>query len=188
MIEKNFNQANIAFRQILTLDMEIPAEFCYFFAESLYHAGQYGNSLKFVEKYYELTGSNSKYTNEIKSLEAMLSAQLSEARQCNWCDNTGNRYITCSTCEGEGYHQEYCKICKGKGKISCTLCAGNGVNITVNVFGKKEYNTCHRCDGNGYEDCPRCGGDGIQEVTCPTCAGTGKISSSTPCDHEKPMP
>jgi len=188
MEQNNYNQANVIFRQVLTLDVEIPAEFCYYFAETLFQIGQYNNSQNFIDKYYELTERSGKYINEVQSLEARLTAQTSEVRNCNICDNQGYIKGICPTCEGDGNLEEKCSICNGKGKISCTLCAGNGVVVSVNVFGNREYNTCHRCEGKGYEDCPRCGGDGINELPCHTCNGVGYISSRTPCDHKSPTP
>ena len=188
MANNNFNQANVVFRQVLTLNVEIPAEFCYYFAETLFQIGQYKNSQDFINKYYELTERSGKYINEVKALEALLKAQTSSARTCNLCDEHGYIKGTCSTCKGEGHLSENCGICFGKGKVSCTLCAGNGVIIFVNVFGAREYNTCHRCDGKGYEACPRCDGDGTEEHSCPTCNGTGFVKKRTVCDHDQPNP
>jgi len=188
MAEKNYNQANVIFRQVLTLNVEIPAEFCYYFAETLFQIGEYKNSQNFIDKYYELTERSGSYINEVKALEAMLKAQTSNARNCNLCDEHGYIKGTCSTCQGDGSLSERCGICFGKSKVSCTLCAGNGVVISVNVFGAREYNTCPRCDGKGYEQCPRCNGDGSEEHPCPTCSGAGYITKRTVCDHQQPTP
>lgn len=188
MDNNNFNQANVVFRQVLTLNEEIPAEFCYYFAKTLYHIGQFNNSQNFIDKYYELTDRAGQYINEVQALEAMLTAQTSEVRACNLCDNEGYIKGICPSCSGEGHLHENCGTCMGKGKISCTLCAGNGVVISVNVFGSREYNTCPRCEGKGYETCPRCEGDGINELPCNTCNGTGYLTEKTLCTHEKPTP
>ena len=188
MAQKNYNQASVIFRQVLTLDVEIPAEFCYYFAETLFQIGQYNNSHKFIDKYYELTERSGKYINEVQALEARLAAQTSNVSNCNLCDDQGYIKGDCPTCQGDGNLEETCNICLGKGKISCTLCAGNGVIISVNVFGNREYNTCHRCEGKGFEACPRCGGDGVNELPCNTCNGVGYITSRTLCDHKTPTP
>ncbi len=188
MAQNNFNQASVVFRQVLTLDVEIPAEFCYYFAETLFQIGQYSNSEKFIDKYYELTDRSGKYINEIQALEAKLTAKTSNLRSCELCDDQGYIKGVCPTCDGDGNLKEPCSICLGKAKISCTLCAGNGVVISVNVFGDRKYNTCHRCEGKGFEPCPRCNGDGINELPCSTCNGAGYISSRTRCDHKKPNP
>ncbi|MDO5296887.1 MAG: rhomboid family intramembrane serine protease [bacterium] len=65
----------------------------------------------------------------------------------------------CPRCQGSGV----CRDCGGSGHIPCPACSGQG---GTERSGKKI--PCHSCKGTGQQECP---------PQCPSCAGTGVITS-----------
>ena len=181
---KNYEEANLVFRKILTLNEVIPSEFCYYFAETLYNLNQYQNSKNFIEKYYDLTENSGEFYQQVQQLENLVDNEIEKILQCQLCDKKGYRLQTCSTCSGGGKIVDECSYCKGKGKIGCSICRGEGVIIKVNVFNEKEYHTCHHCGGSGVELCSECKGEKTIEKECIACNGTGLESTDIICNHE----
>jgi hypothetical protein len=180
---EEYEQANLTFRRILTLNQPIPSEFCYYFAKSLFHTGQYRNSKSFIGKYYELAGQGGEMASEVQQLEEQVDGQLVLINQCDLCDENGYRLEPCTTCNSTGRHLSVCPTCKGKGKTVCDLCGGGGVLIRRNVFNNNEYHTCTRCDGSGVAACRRCEGAKEVSTVCPDCRGVGNIPSGGTCNH-----
>lgn len=179
----NYEEANLTFRKILTLNQAIPSEFCYFFAETLYHTGQYRNSKSFINKYRELAGENGQYAAEINRLNDSVEERLSEIAACPLCDDNGYVFEACSVCNGSGEVHKTCTYCKGKGNLACNLCAGEGVIVRKNVFNVNEYHTCSKCSGTGVIECRFCGGNKTVVSACELCDGLGKTASNVLCDH-----
>jgi hypothetical protein len=179
----DFEQANMTFRRILTLDHPIPSEFCYYFSKTLYHIGQYRNSRSFIDKYYEIAGQGGDYYKDIQHLEGLVDAELTKITECDFCDHNGYRLVECEHCSGSGETMKVCSTCKGKGNTLCDLCGGEGVLIRRNLFNTAEYQTCNKCEGTGITKCPTC--EGKKEVTtiCSVCRGVGGVSSGHICDH-----
>jgi hypothetical protein len=180
---KEYEQANMTFRRILTLDQTIPSEFCYYFATTLFHIGQFRNSRSFINKYYEIAGQGGEFSTDIKHLEKQVNAELKKIEACNLCDNNGYRYELCQICDGSGNVSKQCATCKGKGKTICSLCSGEGVVIRRNVFNSNEYHTCGRCKGTGIAACPTCEGSTMVESLCSECRGVGGTPTGGICDH-----
>lgn len=180
---EKYEEANLTFRRILTLNEVIPSEFCYYFATTLYHVHQYKNSENFIHKYYELTQDGGEFYQEVKALEALVDKELKEIISCELCDENGYEQTTCEVCDGSGTLSEMCHLCRGSGKVSCSICKGEGVLITDNYFGRKEYKTCHQCKGLGYETCQVCQGTKTIPATCNTCDGDGLRSTNQICNH-----
>lgn len=180
------DEANIIYRKILTLDQTIPSEFCYYFAETLYHIGQYRNSRSFIDKYNELAGSEGEYAGEIARLSLLIEDEIEEITSCPLCDDNGYVLESCHVCEGSGEVSKPCNYCRGGGRLICDLCAGDGVIVRKNVFNVNEYHTCGKCSGSGFVQCPYCGGKKVIFSVCGVCRGTGETPSPVLCDHKVP--
>jgi len=179
-------EANRIYRKILTLDQTIPSEFCYYFAETLYHIGQYRNSRSFIDKYVELVGNGGEYASEIARLRRLVDEEMDKIMACSLCDDNGYRLETCHVCEGSGEVSKPCQYCRGGGALICDLCSGDGVIVRKNVFNINEYHTCTKCSGTGATSCPFCQGKKTIVSVCQTCAGNGKAATETLCDHKVP--
>jgi hypothetical protein len=180
---EEYEQANMTFKRILTLNQSIPSEFCYYFAKSLFHTAQYHNSKNFINKYYELSGQGGEFSAEIKQLETLIDDELSRIGNCDLCDDNGHRLETCDHCDASGTVMKVCPTCKGKGNMICDLCGGGGVLIRRNVFNANEYQTCSKCEGSGIIKCVRCEGAKEISVVCPECKGMGDTPSGGMCNH-----
>jgi hypothetical protein len=180
---QEYDQANMTFRRILTLNQPIPSEFCYYFAKSLYHTAQYRNSQSFIDKYYELSGQGGEFFTEIKHLETLIKNELSRIDECDLCDDNGYRLETCIYCDASGKVMKDCPTCKGKGNIICNLCGGGGVLVRRNVFNTNEYQTCGKCSGSGIIACPHCEGAKAISTVCSECRGVGETPSGGVCNH-----
>ncbi|MBK6264213.1 molecular chaperone DnaJ [Marivirga sp. S37H4] len=180
----NYEEANLSFREILKSGAKLPAEMPYLFSETLYHVEQYQNSQSFLDKYFEIMGSAGAYYDNAVQLKKLLKTKLNKNVSCDFCDYSGYRQKTCTTCHGEKQLLKTCNYCEGVGKIGCVICSGDGVIIQLGAMGNKSYKTCHRCNGVGVHECPICEGEKEFYSYCPTCLGTGEITTSVICNHE----
>jgi len=183
MERNDYQTANSIFRDLIDSGRSLPEEMPYFFAETLYHVGQYDNSSNFLNKYLSLTGFTGQYYEDASALQEKLRKPLAAIQTCHLCDRRGYRYKTCFTCDGKKEIEQVCSYCKGKGVVGCSKCSGSGMITKVNVFNIVEYYQCERCEGNGRLTCPVCQGSLKEVSACRTCQGTGKLSSEDLCDH-----
>ena len=184
MEEENYQQANVVFRKILSLNAVIPNDMSYLFAETLYVLGQYKNSQNFLTKYLTLTGRTGSYYQEALDLQELLDGEMRAVRDCEFCNGNGFRLAACSTCKETGYLSRTCTQCRGVGKVQCRKCLGEGVIISLDALGQRKYETCDNCDSKGIHECPSCLGKKFIEATCPTCLGTKKMQTSVICNHQ----
>ena len=183
----HYQQANITFRKMLKLNTVLPTEMSYLFAETLFKVGQYENSMNFLKKYQSLTDRGSDYYPLSVKLEQQLQEKLQQIKDCSYCNRFGYRLVPCDVCGGKGKTIQECHVCRGHGLISCPVCTGDGVVITTNKFGEKEYHSCSRCDAKGYIVCTVCNGKKEIEALCPVCDGTGFKATDELCDHLAPV-
>jgi len=131
-----------------------------------------------------LAGQGGNYYEKAIELKGLLQAEFKKIKTCDYCNLSGYRYVSCYNCDGVGTTTETCHNCKGSGKTVCPKCLGEGVYITFNSFSGKQYIECDVCEGKGYIICPVCLGEKTLTGTCSVCLGTGKIASSTICNHK----
>ncbi len=184
MENKNYEQANTYFRQIIESGLPIAPEMPYHFALTLYELGQYDNSLNFVKRYLQINGRNAENYNAAKSLEQKLEAPIKAILECNYCNQQGYRIYECSTCDGEKELHQDCSLCKARGMVGCNQCFGKGIVTKRNVFNLVEYHECDKCGGDGKHTCPTCDGSLKEFTTCRTCQGTGMETTESICNHE----
>lgn len=184
MEDGQYERANNIFREIIDSKVPLPSEMPFYFAETLFHLGQYDNAANFLDKYLEINGFKGDNYEAAKDLENKLIAPLQAIRTCSLCDRKGYRYQICTTCEGAKSMEQTCHVCKGKAIVGCSRCAGSGMLTKKNVFNIMEYFECERCSGKGRLTCPTCEGAKIIHSKCRTCNGSGTIGSDELCDHE----
>lgn len=180
---ENYKEANRSFRKALATNQVLPTNLSYYFAETLYHLGQYQNSKNFIEKYIGLAGYGGDFYNEATALNELLDSRFTEITECYRCNKFGYRLQACDQCEASGYEIAECHQCKGLGNSICPKCTGRGVNIKVDSFGQKLYEECDLCNGAGHTPCELCKGEKIVTRTCLVCFGTKVKSTSIICDH-----
>jgi len=180
----DYEAANKSFRKVLATNKTLPTEMSYLFAETLFVINQYQNSKNFVEKYLDLAGQGGDYYDKAIELNNMLDARFTEIRDCDFCNLSGYRYVVCDNCDGSGHSIEMCYNCKANGLTTCPKCTGNGVLISFNTFGERQYQSCSLCDSRGYIVCTVCHGEKNISGTCNVCLGTGQKVSSQICNHQ----
>ena len=180
----HFELAYNSFRKILSSGKVLPTNLTYYFAETLYHIGQYQNSQNFIDKYLKITGKGGDYFNEATALSKLLDDEFIRISSCKLCDASGYRLVPCTYCNGTKSVIETCNVCNGTGFVTCKKCDGEGVLIVIDVFGEKKYQTCDKCHGKGYHICETCLGTKLIELTCPVCLGSGFEKSEIICDHQ----
>ena len=183
MQDGKYDMAYTAFREILSSGKVIPSNLSYYFAETLYHIGQYQNSKNFIEKYIKITGKGGDYFNEATELSTLLKSEFDKITECSYCDLTGYRLMPCTQCHGAKSTIESCHICNQTGINSCKKCLGEGVIIELDVLGNKTYKTCDKCNGEGFHTCETCQGSKSITLNCPVCLGSGLEKSKKLCDH-----
>ena len=183
MSEGDYEGANKQFRLALATKKTLPTDMSYFFAETLFIINQFQNSKNFVDKYINLAGKGGDYYDEAIRLQSLLNDRFSEIRDCQLCNLSGYRFVTCDNCQGLGQSTEVCYHCKGHGLTTCPKCTGMGVLISANALGQRQYESCPLCDSKGYLACTVCHGDKTLSGTCTVCLGTGQEVSSQICNH-----
>lgn len=119
------------------------------------------------------------------------------SRTCSSCSGSGGRYVNCSSCGGSGTKTTTtnCSSCSGSGQRSCsgffTLtrshqwgpCSIDGKTMHVG----RDY-ACSTCGASYYRfgGCSPVEGSDIgsathSKITCSSCSGTGKNTTSTKC-------
>ncbi|WP_460545367.1 molecular chaperone DnaJ [Echinicola sediminis] len=182
---KDYQKANLYFRQIIDSGVPIPPDMPYFFAETLFALHQYDNSANFLRKYLQINGFKAEHYEEAKGLEKRLEEPLLAIKNCDFCDHKGYRYQTCFVCEGEKHIEQDCSYCKAKGIVGCSRCRASGLVTKKNIFDITEYFKCNRCEGKGRLTCPQCQGSLKEKSECKTCDGFGQLHSDEICDHHK---
>jgi hypothetical protein len=185
MDEGRYDAAYTTFRDILSSGKVLPTNLSYYFAETLYHIGQYQNSQNFIDKYLKISGKGGDYFDEATMLSTLLLKEFNLISACNYCDVSGYRLIPCTHCHGVKNIIESCHLCNAAGITTCKKCEGEGVLIIIDVFNEKKYQTCDKCDGNGYHLCETCLGSKSIKLNCPVCLGSGFEKSEQLCDHKE---
>ena len=181
---ENYKDANRSFRKALSTNAVLPGSLSYYFAETLYHLGQYQNSKNFVVKYLGMTGYVGDFYVEATNLSDLLDAEFIKIKNCKRCNVFGYRLVACDQCDASGLEIAECHRCKGLGNSLCPKCTGEGVIITLDAFGQNLYEECDKCNGEGHVICELCEGTKIITRTCVICLGSRVKASSTVCNHQ----
>ena len=184
MYEERYAEANVIFRKMLALNTTLPEDMSYLFAETLFMLGQYTNSQNFLTKYLTITGRQGNYYEAALTLQEQLDSEVRQVVNCEFCNGAGFRLVACLTCQERGSVTQKCPNCNGGGKTKCQKCYGEGVLVSLDKLGTKQYATCDNCNGRGIHTCRVCYGTRQINATCPTCLGSKMMRSSTLCNHQ----
>lgn len=178
--EKDYNNANLTLKKLFAMKTTLPDEVAFRYAEVQLGLGNYSKAKEAFYKYIDLTDGKGEFVEEAKML-----IELSEAKICKKCNNTGITIVTdtCAFCNGKGKQEIACEACHGRGLEFCPSCKGQGVVYKTSTFGGV-YQTCTLCSGKGIVKCRRCDGSGKEIKFCEHCKGKGTMNRSVICGHE----
>jgi hypothetical protein len=172
----NYVGADLLFRKILSMEVIIPDEFCFYYGETLFELRKYRLSKTFLDKYQELTDGAGTFSEETSTALAEVNKKISAIKKCADCDDDGFLVTLedCHFCGGDGKISAPCSRCGGSGVEICPTCLGEGVEVLRTSFGRR-YITCTTCNGIGSITCQKCLGTKIEYHLCDACGGTGKL-------------
>jgi tetratricopeptide (TPR) repeat protein len=160
--EGNFDSATIVLKSAFIKNAVLPDELLYYYGLSLYRKGDLDQSKKLIDKFLNISNSQTKLLPQAKDLQRSIDTAI---------DAT---LTICTRCDGEGYHLHQCTKCEGRGEEKCEVCKGKGKVLIGNASGMK-YGLCTTCMGDGLRTCVKCGGKKQVSEVCDVCKGKGKV-------------
>lgn len=133
------------------------------------------------------TGTRETSRHNLKTTPALSEAK--GFINCPDCGGSGlihEPYVEmCGTCFGTGQINQQCSICNGLGyfeeQVPCGACGGSGFFEATGPEGEPIQEPCGACGGSGsspeQRQCDTCQGSGAIQVPCELCAGTGHIET-----------
>lgn len=141
MENNQYDKAIQTFTELMAPGIVLPHEICYFMGNSLYQSGRSRYSIRFLNKYIDLTDSTGVFYNESIDLLAQMGFENPIAPE----DPHDN---------DEPFISVQDDPCQGKAEILCPVCNGTGVVIKKSKYGSV-YKTCLYSDEHGLMDCQR---------------------------------
>jgi tetratricopeptide (TPR) repeat protein len=140
LMEKGQYKAADAEFKIVMKDLDkLPSNIAYYFGRNSYHLQQYKQSINWLNKYIQLTGTKGRYYEEsVKYLQYAEDAYLDLNRK--------NRIEMATELSSGDYD------CGGLPKMICPVCHGNGVIIKKGPF-DNIYQTCPYSLGESFLTC-----------------------------------
>ena len=141
MENSQFEKAIDTFTEIMKPGIVLPNEVCYFMGNCLFQSGRKNYSVRFLDKYLDLTDTTGVYFTETIALLLKMGFE--------------NPYASPKENEEE---KPFISVqddpCQGKDDILCPICSGTGVIIKKSKYGTV-YKTCLYSDEHGLMDCKR---------------------------------
>ncbi|MCO6358133.1 hypothetical protein BXY85_0216 [Roseivirga pacifica] len=110
----------------------LSADFCFFFGKNSFYLGKYTQSIDWLNKYLELKGSRGQHSKETMAL-------LDKAEEA--FRNTNNTSTTSAETNSKFFYRNTIDCTEGEA-ITCPLCRGQDVIITLDKLGERLYRTC----------------------------------------------
>lgn len=140
-----FQEADAAFRAVLTSVETVPADLCFYFGKNSYHLKKYRQSIDWLTKYIELKGSYGTYYDQATEYVELARADFKAAsaqtagkpRKEPAKDSKKSATINCDK-------HPY---------VTCPVCEGEGVIIQRGALGASIYKTCPYSDEYGRMTC-----------------------------------
>lgn len=134
MDNQDYELADEYFMSALNKIDLLSADFCFFFGKNSYFLGKYTQSIDWLNKYLELKGSRGQYSKETMAL-------LDKAEEA-----FRNTKSTSSSTSGADVNNKFfyrnTVACTEGEAITCPLCKGQDVIITLDKLGERLYRTC----------------------------------------------
>ena len=141
MENSQFEKAIETFTEIMKPGVVLPNEVCYFMGYSLFQSGRKNYSVRFLDKYLELTDTSGVYFTE--TIDLLLQMGLENPYAAPEEIDSLKPFISVQD-----------DPCQGKTDVLCPICNGTGVIIKKSKYGTV-YKTCLYSDEHGLMDCKR---------------------------------
>lgn len=143
-MENNQHEKAInTFIEIMTPGVVLPNEVCFFMGNCLFQSGRSSHSIRFLDKYLQLTDTTGAYYKETIALLEKMGFKTPETVKAEEKHEKEHPYISVQD-----------DPCQGKEEVLCPLCSGTGVIIKKSKYGTV-YKTCLYSDEHGLMDCER---------------------------------
>lgn len=131
MDQEKFEEADGYFMSALNAIEVLPADFCFYFGKNSFFLKKYTQSIDWLNKYLELKGSTGQYSKETIDL-------LAKAEE-GFRINRG--VVSSADVNSKFFYQNTIK-CEDDKPITCPVCRGDDLIITVDRLGEKVYRVC----------------------------------------------
>ena len=132
MDQANYEKADEYFMSALNEIDLLSADFCFYFGKNSFYLNKYAQSIDWLNKYLELKGSRGQFSEEtLKLLEKAEEAFREDRSSANEGAKVNSKFFYLNTIN-----------CSQGSVITCPVCKGQGVIITLDRFGEKLYRTC----------------------------------------------
>lgn len=134
MDQEKYAQADGYFLRALNEIELLSADFCYFFGKNSFYLEKYKQSIDWLNKYLELKGSRGQYSQEVIALSEKAEEGYKQNRE-SVAEAAG---VSVST---KFFYQNTIR-CDESTHLTCPICRGDDVIITLDKFGERIYKTC----------------------------------------------
>ena len=110
----------------------LSADFCFYFGKNSFYMNKYAQSIDWLNKYLELKGSRGQNSEETLTLLEKAEKAFRE---------NGSSSKTGADVNSKFFYRNTIN-CEEGSLITCPVCKGRDVIITLNRFGEKNYKTC----------------------------------------------
>ncbi len=132
MDRAEYEKADEYFMSALNQIDLLSADFCFYFGKNSFYLKKYAQSIDWLNKYLELKGSRGQFSEETLSiLENAEEAFRNDKSSVGPSANVNSKFFYKNTVN-----------CQDGTYITCPVCKGQGVIITLTKYGEKNYKTC----------------------------------------------
>ncbi|OEK04099.1 hypothetical protein [Roseivirga misakiensis] len=131
MDQEKYTEADVYFMRALDAIEVLPADFCFHFGKNSLFLKKYTQSIDWLNKYLELKGSTGQFSKE--------TILLLDKAEKGFRDNRG--VISSADVNKKFFYQNTIK-CSDDKPISCPVCKGDDLIITIDPLGEKLYKVC----------------------------------------------
>lgn len=132
--------ADEKFRMLLRSVKSVPSDLVFHFGKNSFHLGNYKQSIDWLNKYIQLKGTNSQYSQEAVDWLKKAEIELMNEKKLR------------SEQTRQTFSRDYDIDCGPAGKVICPVCKGTTVIIKKGYMGDT-YIPCPFCDKYGYLSC-----------------------------------
>jgi len=132
METEKYAEADVYFMKALNEIEVLPADFCFQFGKNSFFLQKFTQSIDWLNKYLELKGSTGQFSKETILL-------LDKAEE-GFRENRG--VVSSADVNNKFFYQNTIKCDDGDKPITCPICKGDDLIITVDRLGEKLYKVC----------------------------------------------
>lgn len=150
--QQQYDEANLAFINLLTPYKVLPDEVCFYFGKSLFFTGHLKKSELFLEKYLTLKDTSDRHYDECVHILSLINPRKYAIKktitpsESNTIDSTATSPVDLSSEKSEFAN------CNGHSHVICPVCAGTKVQVKQTNIGQV-YSNCNYCNPQGFMKC-----------------------------------